>query len=179
MKLNLKSRFGLLLGVFAVPVVTVGAWVNGLGLRQSALLALIVSPLVILLGILSLSIERKDHDQPESLLENSPKSYLQDWPLWKGVSYLAILLPIRGLALWLIFPLTFVFWVALGPIRSARRLFGRALHPSFLQYVTWVDSSFIAVLNRTLLRPYSAPRIWPRWPKPGEEGPLTRFTDAI
>jgi hypothetical protein len=98
---------------------------------------------------------------------------------WRQTLYVALLFPIRGVFLWLIYPATFLVWLLLLPVRAIRRFVRGHRHPTFRQYVTWVDIVFIVLLNRTLLLPLGGAREWPKWPAHGEEGPRTSFLDAI
>jgi hypothetical protein len=99
--------------------------------------------------------------------------------VWLQTLYLGLFLPIRGLFLWLIYPVTFVAWLLLVPVRAMRRVTRGQRHPSFRQYVTCVDSAFIVLLNRTVLRAFGGSRDWPKWPAYGDTRPRTSFLDAL
>lgn len=62
---------------------------------------------------------------------------------------LLVLLFIRGVLLWLLVPLGFVVWV-LGAVW----LIGRGA--TLGKFLGWLDSNFIIILERTLLRPFFA-----------------------
>ena len=64
------------------------------------------------------------------------------------------LLTVRGILLWLIVPISFLVWIvgALWLIPKGATL-GR--------FLGWVDSNFVLVIERTLLRPFFVERTHP------------------
>ncbi len=75
----------------------------------------------------------------------------------------------RGLALWFLIPLTVVVWGVLRPIHWIRHKGDR---PTLRQYLAWVDSTFVALLEHGPLRPVSPDRpAFPAWPRNRGEVP--------
>jgi len=85
----------------------------------------------------------------------------------------------RGFALWIIVPAVFLIWLLLAPIRALRRILGIGRPARLRQYVTWADECFIAILERTVLRPLGIRQPWPRWPKRDDVQAETSLLDAV
>lgn len=75
----------------------------------------------------------------------------------------------RGLAPWILIPLTVVVWAAALPVHLLRR---RSRRPTLRQYLAWVDSTFVALLEHGPLRPLAPDRPpFPAWPRERGEPP--------
>jgi hypothetical protein len=75
-----------------------------------------------------------------------------------------LLLPIRGLLLWLVVPLSLVAW----PLAAATSKITKGSWLSPRQCVRFGDDLLTAALGNTLLRPFLGPSPWP-W-QPGGQG---------
>lgn len=84
-----------------------------------------------------------------------------------GFFFVLLLYVFRGLLLWIVVPLTAAIWLAVHPIVwIARRLSGEDAPPRFSQWLWWVDNRLVAVLTRSIIRPFSVR--WPVAPHPTE-----------
>lgn len=95
----------------------------------------------------------------------------------KTATYTLLLLVFRGGALWIVVPITVIAWLLTMPVRGVRRLVGRH-HPTFRQYLSWADEMLVAVLERTLLRPFGMRNPFPSWPRAGERAKSGTILDA-
>lgn len=57
-----------------------------------------------------------------------------------------LLLIVRGLILWLVIPLTLLWWLLTWPILQKRKV-------SLAQLLGWVDLNLVAAIERSILRP--------------------------
>jgi hypothetical protein len=65
-----------------------------------------------------------------------------------------LLLLIRGVALWIVIPVTVLVWLVAGA-----RLRRRAI--TLAQFLGWVDLNLVALIERSVLRPFvSVPMPW-------------------
>lgn len=97
---------------------------------------------------------------------------------WMGFPFL-VLLSIRGLAMWVYVPCTFLVWILLFPIRRYLAWRRNREFASLPLYVTVVDEWFIWLCSQSLLRPFTKRVPTPEWPLHGDTRPRTSLIDLM
>lgn len=92
--------------------------------------------------------------------------------------YTLVMLPIRGVLLWLLIPTVFVGWAASLPVSAVRaRVRGARRPPRLRQVVAWADEHMIVSLERTVLRPLRLRCERPAWPDRERDSRLSSVAD--
>lgn len=139
--------------VTTLVVAPVSAAANGLTLRDAGLVAAVT--VVIGVGATFYGARRLrfvEREEQEATVRKDAASAV----------YITILFVLRSLLLWLVLPLAFFCWCAVAVFRVV------TLHrpPSTRRAFSFADELLVALLDRSLLRPFRVGRQWPRWQDP-------------
>ncbi len=88
------------------------------------------------------------------------------------MAFVVLLLPLRGILLWVVIPVAIVVFPILVVIQEVRR----RQYPSLRKHLSWADTVLVVTLMRTVLRPL-APSVpsYPPWATADEDLPPSSF----
>lgn len=144
-RLDVRRR----LRVSALAGVAAGAGVvaGGAALRTGLMVALVGAPLMYLtVPWFARRGATKVHLPPSDLIARERGGGRTSFR--EGVGFF-LMLCVRGLALWIVWPVAFVVWVVRIPVGVARHR-----HLRLRQVAGWFDTNLIALLESSLLRPF-------------------------